>query len=143
MSYENILVETRGKVGIVTLNRPKALNALSPELTRELAHALDAFEADDNIGCMIVTGSNKAFAAGADIKAMKDKTYMDLYKSDFITADWERVAACRKPVRQSVVASTSAPPIATGGASRSVCIIAFMRAWPPAPSKRAECCRLA
>ncbi len=102
MSYENILVETRGKVGIVTLNRPKALNALSPELTRELAQALDAFEADENIGCMIVTGSNKAFAAGADIKAMKDKTYMDLYKSDFITADWERVAACRKPVIAAV-----------------------------------------
>ena len=102
MSYENILVETRGKVGIVTLNRPKALNALSPELTHELAQALDAFEADENIGCMIVTGSNKAFAAGADIKAMKDKTYMDLYKSDFITADWERVAACRKPVIAAV-----------------------------------------
>ena len=102
MSYENILVETRGKVGIVTLNRPKALNALSPELTRELAQALAAFEADENIGCMIVTGNNKAFAAGADIKAMQDKSYMDVYKSDFITAEWEQITRCRKPVIAAV-----------------------------------------
>ena len=102
MAYQNIIVETRGKVGVVTLNRPQALNALSPELMRELAAALDAFESDDNVGCMIVTGSDKAFAAGADIKAMKEKTYMDVFKEDFITAEWERVSRCRKPVIAAV-----------------------------------------
>jgi len=102
MTYENILVETRGRVGLVTLNRPKALNALSPELMIELTRALDAFEADDGIGCMVITGSEKAFAAGADIKAMKEMSYMDVYKSDFITAEWERVTRCRKPVIAAV-----------------------------------------
>ncbi len=102
MAYENIIVETRGKVGLITLNRPKALNALSPELMREMAVALDAFESDENIGCIVLTGGEKAFAAGADIKAMKQKTYMDVYKEDFITADWERVALCRKPVIAAV-----------------------------------------
>ena len=95
MTYENILSDTRGKVGVITLNRPKALNALSPALMNELAAALDAFEADDGIGCIVITGSDKAFAAGADIKAMKDKSYMDVYKADFITAEWERVTRCR------------------------------------------------
>jgi len=102
MAYQNIIVETRGKVGVVTLNRPQALNALSPELMRELAAALDAFESDDNIGCMILTGSDKAFAAGADIKAMKEKSYMDVFKEDFITAEWERISRCRKPVIAAV-----------------------------------------
>ena len=102
MAYQNIIVETRGKVGVVTLNRPQALNALSPELIRELASALDAFEGDDNIGCMVVTGSDKAFAAGADIKAMKEKSYMDVFKEDFITAEWERISRCRKPVIAAV-----------------------------------------
>jgi enoyl-CoA hydratase len=102
MTYENIIVETRGKVGLITLNRPKALNALSPDLMREVAAALDAFESDGNIGCVVVTGSDKAFAAGADIKAMKEKTYMDVYKEDFITAEWERVTRCRKPVIAAV-----------------------------------------
>jgi enoyl-CoA hydratase len=102
MAYQNIIVETRGKVGVITLNRPQALNALSPELMRELASALDAFEADSNIGCMVITGSEKAFAAGADIKAMKDKSYMDVYKEDFVTAEWERVSRCRKPVIAAV-----------------------------------------
>jgi len=102
MDYENIIVATRGKVGLITLNRPKALNALSPDLMRELAAALDAFEADENVGCMVITGSDKAFAAGADIKAMKEKTYMDVYKEDFITAEWERVSRCRKPVIAAV-----------------------------------------
>ena len=102
MNYENILVETRGKVGLITLNRPKALNALSPALMRELSAALTAFEADEGIGCMVITGSEKAFAAGADIKDMKDKTYMDVYKSDFITAEWETVTRCRKPVIAAV-----------------------------------------
>ena len=102
MAYENIIVETRGKVGLLTLNRPKALNALSPDLMRELAAALDAFESDENIGCLVLTGSDKAFAAGADIKAMKEKTYMDVYKEDFITAEWERITRCRKPVIAAV-----------------------------------------
>ncbi len=102
MSYENILVETRGRVGLVSLNRPKALNALSPELMNELTQALDAFETDDAIGCMVITGNEKAFAAGADIKAMKEQSYMDVYKSDFITANWERVTRCRKPVIAAV-----------------------------------------
>ena len=102
MNFENIQSEIRGKVGVVTLNRPKAMNALSPELMNELAAALDAFEADDNVGCIVITGSDKAFAAGADIKAMKDKSYMDVYKADFITAEWERVTRCRKPVIAAV-----------------------------------------
>jgi len=102
MSYENILVQTRDRVGLVTLNRPKALNALSPDLMNELTQALDAFEADEGIGCIVITGNEKAFAAGADIKAMKDKSYMDVYKSDFITANWERVTRCRKPVIAAV-----------------------------------------
>jgi enoyl-CoA hydratase len=102
MAYEHILVDTRGKTGLITLNRPKALNALSPELMMELAQALDGFEADENIACMIITGSEKAFAAGADIKAMQTKSYMDVYKADFITAEWERVTRCRKPVIAAV-----------------------------------------
>jgi enoyl-CoA hydratase len=102
MSYDNILVETRGKVGLITLNRPKALNALSPELMRELAHALAAFEADAAIGAMVITGNEKAFAAGADIKAMKDWGYMDVYLADYITAEWEVVSRCRKPVIAAV-----------------------------------------
>ncbi len=102
MNYENIIVETRGKVGLVTLNRPKALNALSPDLMRELSKAVDIFEADSQIGCIVVTGSDKAFAAGADIKEMKSKSYMDVYMSDFITAEWERISRCRKPVIAAV-----------------------------------------
>ena len=102
MTYENILVETRGKVGLLTLNRPKAMNALSPDLMRELGEALLQFEADENIGAMVITGSEKAFAAGADIKAMREWGYMDVYKSDYITAEWETVARCRKPVIAAV-----------------------------------------
>jgi enoyl-CoA hydratase len=102
MSYENILVETRGKAGLITLNRPKALNALSPELMRELGAALSAFETDENIGAIVLTGNEKAFAAGADIKAMRDWGYMDVYKTDYITAEWEAVTRCRKPVIAAV-----------------------------------------
>ncbi len=102
MTYENILVETRGRVGIVRLNRPKALNALCDALIRDLGQALDAFEADPNIGAVVLTGSEKAFAAGADIKEMKDKTYIDAYLQDFITVGWERVTTCRKPVIAAV-----------------------------------------
>lgn len=102
MSYDMILVETRGPVGLITLNRPQALNALCAQLMAELTDALDKFEADDGIGCMVITGSEKAFAAGADIKEMKDKSYIDVYSSDFITAGWERVTRCRKPVIAAV-----------------------------------------
>jgi enoyl-CoA hydratase len=102
MAFENIIVETRGKVGLITLNRPKALNALSPALMRELSAALDAFEADAGIGCMVITGTEKAFAAGADIKEMQPKGYMDVFLEDFITAEWERVNRCRKPVIAAV-----------------------------------------
>ena len=102
MAYEHIIVETRGRTGLITLNRPKALNALSPALMQELSLALDGFETDDAIGCMVITGNDKAFAAGADIKAMQDKSYMDVYKSDFITAEWERITRCRKPVIAAV-----------------------------------------
>jgi len=102
MAYENILVETRGAVGLITLNRPKALNALCDALVRELGAALDAFEADDAIGAVVVTGSEKAFAAGADIKEMAGKSYMDVYLSDFITSGWERITTCRKPIVAAV-----------------------------------------
>jgi enoyl-CoA hydratase len=102
MAYENILVETRGAVGLITLNRPDALNALCAALIEELGEALDGFESDDAIGAIVLTGSEKAFAAGADIKEMSEKTYMDVYKQDFITKGWERVAQCRKPVIAAV-----------------------------------------
>jgi len=102
MAYENILVETRGHVGLITLNRPKALNALSSPLMAELTDALDAFEADNNIRAMVLTGSEKAFAAGADIKEMQEKTWSEAYMEDFITAGWERLTRCRKPVIAAV-----------------------------------------
>jgi enoyl-CoA hydratase len=101
-SFANILVERRGKVGIVTLNRPRALNALNAALIDELGRALDDLEADPAIGAIVLTGSEKAFAAGADIKEMADKTYMQAYGEDFITSGWERVAQCRKPVVAAV-----------------------------------------
>jgi enoyl-CoA hydratase len=102
MSYSNIIAETRGKVGLITLNRPKALNALNDDLVDELTDALDKFEADEGIGAIVITGSEKAFAAGADIVAMKDFSYMDAYKSNYITRNWERVKTCRKPVIAAV-----------------------------------------
>ena len=101
MAYQNILVETRGRVGLITLNRPNALNALNAALIADLNAALDAFEADEAIGCIVLTGSEKAFAAGADIKEMQSKTYMDVYKGDFIGA-WERITRVRKPVIAAV-----------------------------------------
>jgi enoyl-CoA hydratase len=101
MAYENITVETRGKVGLIRLNRPQALNALNRALVADLTRALDAFEADPNIGCMVITGSEKAFAAGADIKEMADKTFADAFLGDF-AANWERAATVRKPVIAAV-----------------------------------------
>jgi enoyl-CoA hydratase len=102
MAYEHILVETRGAVGLITLNRPKAMNALCAELAREIAEAVDAYEADESIGALVVTGSEKAFCAGADIKEMSGKNYMDVFKEDFITVNWERLSHCRKPVIAAV-----------------------------------------
>ena len=103
MTYENIEVRTEGgKVGIITLNRPKALNALNGPLMDELGAALKAFDADEAIGCMIVTGSEKAFAAGADISAMAKHNFNDVYKSDFITRNWETIRSMRKPVIAAV-----------------------------------------
>jgi enoyl-CoA hydratase len=98
---ETVLVETRGRVGLIRLNRPQALNALNSALIRDLARAVDAFEADANIGCMVVTGSDKAFAAGADIKEMSGKTFTDAFLGDFI-GTWHRVAEARKPVIAAV-----------------------------------------
>ena len=101
MSYETIIAETRGKVGVITMNRPKALNALNAQLMDELNLALDAFESDANIGCILLTGSERAFAAGADIKEMEEKTYPATYLEDFfITGD--RIAARRKPMVAAV-----------------------------------------
>ncbi len=102
MSYENIIVETRGKVGLITLNRPKAMNALNDKLIDEISAALDGFEADPNIGCMVVTGSDKAFAAGADIGAMAGWNFMDVYKTDYISRNWDRIGRCRKPLIAAV-----------------------------------------
>ena len=102
MSYENILIETRGRVGLITLNRPKALNALNDALMDELGDALAKFDGDENIGCIVLAGSDKAFAAGADIGAMKDWSYMDVYKSGYITRNWERIRTVRKPVIAAV-----------------------------------------
>jgi enoyl-CoA hydratase len=101
MTYQNIRVETRGRVGMVTLDRPKALNALNDQLD-ELGAALLAFDADDGIGAIVVTGSDKAFAAGADIGAMKDWTYMDVFKSEYISRNWETLKRIRKPVIAAV-----------------------------------------
>lgn len=102
MTYEHILVERRDAVGLITLNRPQALNALCTPLIEELGKALDDLEADDAIGAIVLTGSEKAFAAGADIKEMQPKSYMDCYLDDFITDGWERVAATRKPTIAAV-----------------------------------------
>jgi len=101
MSIEHIIVETRGKVGLIRLNRPQALNALNSALMRELAQTIDTFDADGNIGCVVITGSDKAFAAGADIKEMADKTFADAFLGDFAAA-WDRAATVRKPVIAAV-----------------------------------------
>lgn len=102
MTYETILVETLGKVGLVRLNRPQVLNALNDQLMTELGQALMDFDSDDNIGAMIITGNDKAFAAGADIGAMATFTYMDVYKSEYITRNWETIRNIRKPVIAAV-----------------------------------------
>lgn len=102
MAYEHIIVETRGAVGLLQLNRPKMLNALSFGVFVEIAAAIDAFEADDAIGAIVVTGSEKAFAAGADIKEMQPKGYIDMFNADFVAIGAARVAECRKPTIAAV-----------------------------------------
>lgn len=97
-----VLVERHGNAGLITLNRPKVFNALSDALTRELTAALDELEADDAVGAIVLTGNEKAFAAGADIKEMKDRSFVDVYLADFITSSWERITRCRKPIIAAV-----------------------------------------
>lgn len=102
MNFEHILIEKRQTVGIVTLNRPKALNALCQALFAELALAIDDLESDDEIGAIVITGNDKAFAAGADIGEMKDQTYQQMLSEDSIARNWDRIAACQKPVIAAV-----------------------------------------
>ncbi len=102
MSYETILTSTDGRVGVITLNRPKALNALNDQLMDELGEALLSFDADSNISCIVITGSEKAFAAGADIGMMSKYNFTDVYKSDYITKNWETIRKVRKPVIAAV-----------------------------------------
>jgi len=102
MKYENILVETQGKVGLIRLHRPQVLNALNDQLMEELGTALRQFDASEDIGCIVITGNEKAFAAGADIATIANYTYMDTFKSDYITHNWEQVRRVRKPVIAAV-----------------------------------------
>ncbi len=102
MAYKTILVETHEQVGLITLNRPDALNALSPELMRELGEALLAYDADDDIGAIVLTGNEKAFAAGADIKDMQPKGFIDVFMEDFLAAEAAILSGCRKPIIAAV-----------------------------------------
>jgi len=102
VSYELIKVEQKGRVGLITLDRPKQLNALSPQLMQELGSALQGYDANEGIGAIVITGNEKAFAAGADIAAMKDYSYVDAYMADYITRDWEHIRRIRKPVIAAV-----------------------------------------
>lgn len=102
MNYENIIVTTQGKVGLITLHRPDVLNALNDGLMNDVGAALQVFEADEDIGCIVITGSDKAFAAGADIAVMVDIDYMQAYKTNFISRNWDCISQCRKPVIAAV-----------------------------------------
>ena len=102
MNFEHILLEKRQTVGVITLNRPKALNALCQALFAELALAIDDIESDDEIGAIVITGNDRAFAAGADISEMKDQTYQQMLSEDSIARHWDRIAECRKPVIAAV-----------------------------------------
>ena len=102
MSYDYISIATQGRVAVVTLNRPKQLNALAPKLMQELGAALHAFDADDGIGAIVITGNDKAFAAGADIGAMKDFDFQHAFRTNYITRDWEHIRSIRKPVIAAV-----------------------------------------
>src|ERR1044071_1611307 len=100
-AFETIIVSTKGKVGLITLNRPHSLNALNTQLISEVNRALDAFEASPSIGCIVITGNEKAFAAGVDIKEMHKKTFVEAYGSDFL-APFDRISSCRKPILAAV-----------------------------------------
>ena len=102
MVYEHIITESRGNVGLITINRPKVLNALSSDVMDEIGNAIDSFEGDSEIGAIVITGSEKAFAAGADISQMINNTFADAYQGNFISRNWERVTQCRKPVIAAV-----------------------------------------
>ena len=102
MSYDCITIEVKGRVALITLNRPKQMNALNPKLMQELGAALAGFDADDGVGAILITGNEKAFAAGADIGAMKDFDFQHAYKSNYITRDWEHIRSVRKPVIAAV-----------------------------------------
>ena len=112
MEFLNTEVRGAGalKAGLITLNRPKQLNALNDGLMNELGQVLKAFDADEGIGCIVITGSEKAFAAGADIGAMASWTYMDVYKSDYITRNWETIRTVRKPAARSACRAPSPRP---------------------------------
>ena len=116
MNYECLIVATKGRVGTITLNRPKQMNALNPRLMQELGQALQGFDADDGIGCIVITGSEKAFAAGADIGVMKDWGFQDVFKDNYLTRDWEHIRSTRKPVVAAVA----------GYALGGVCELAMM-----------------
>jgi enoyl-CoA hydratase len=120
MSESLVKVEVRGRVGLLTLNRPKVLNALSNAVIAELADAMRAFDADENIGAMVLTGNEKAFAAGADISAMAQWSYMDVYKADYIAGDWDAVRRIRKPVIAAVAG------YALGGGCELAMVCAFI-----------------
>jgi enoyl-CoA hydratase len=102
MSYQTIIVETKGRVGVIRLNRPQQLNALNAALKGELSQAIDAFDAADSIGCMLITGNDKAFAAGADIKEMADKTFIEAFLGNFAAGTWDRASRARKPIVAAV-----------------------------------------
>jgi len=102
MTYQTILTRIENGVGLITLNRPKVLNALNAQLAREIAEAVDAMEDDDTVSAIVVTGSDRAFAAGADIKEIKDKTFIEVFSNQFITKHWERIASARKPTIAAV-----------------------------------------
>ena len=102
MAFEHIITESRGNVGLITINRPKVLNALSSDVMDEIGNAIDSFEGDSDTGAIVITGSEKVFAAGADISQMINNTFADAYQGNFISRNWERVTQCRKPVIAAV-----------------------------------------